>query len=74
MSRKKIPAVAYLRTSSLANASKKGLAGDKDSDKRQRAAIESYAKPAAAHVSELTIWEDRPLRTPTLSAPLTLLH
>ena len=35
------PAVAYLRTSSAANAG-----ADKDSDKRQRAAIEAYAKRA----------------------------
>ena len=35
------PAVAYLRTSSAAN-----VGGDKDSDKRQRAAIEAYAKRA----------------------------
>jgi DNA invertase Pin-like site-specific DNA recombinase len=33
------PAVAYLRTSSAAN-----VGADKDSDKRQRAAIEAYAK------------------------------
>ena len=43
MTRKKITAVAYLRTSSPTNASK-GLASDKDSDKRQRAAIEGFAK------------------------------
>jgi DNA invertase Pin-like site-specific DNA recombinase len=42
MSRSKIPAVAYLRTSSPTNASK-GLGGDKDSDKRQRAAIAGFA-------------------------------
>src|SRR6187549_1489547 len=35
------PAVAYLRTSSAAN-----VGADKDSDKRQRAAIETYAKRA----------------------------
>jgi len=35
------PAVAYLRTSSAAN-----VGADKDSDKRQRAAIEAYAKRA----------------------------
>ena len=34
-------AVAYLRTSSRTN-----LVADKDSDKRQRAAIEVYAKAA----------------------------
>ena len=42
MSRKKIPAVAYLRTSSPTNASN-GLTTDKDSDKRQRAAIAGFA-------------------------------
>lgn len=40
MSRKKIPAVAYLRTSSSTNAS---IGNDKDSDKRQRAAIAGFA-------------------------------
>ena len=39
MSRKQIPAVAYLRTSSATNAGP-----DKDSDKRQRAAIAAFAK------------------------------
>ena len=39
MSRKRIPAVAYLRTSSATNAGP-----DKDSDKRQRAAIAAFAK------------------------------
>jgi DNA invertase Pin-like site-specific DNA recombinase len=43
MSRKKIQAVAYLRTSSATNANK-GLVTDKDSDKRQRAAITGFAK------------------------------
>src|SRR6476659_4465970 len=38
---KKIEAVAYIRTSSAAN-----VGADKDSDKRQRAAIEGYAKRA----------------------------
>ena len=37
------PAVAYLRTSSAAN-----VGADKDSDKRQRAAIEAYAKRAGS--------------------------
>ena len=41
MSRKKIEAVAYLRTSSATNAS---IGIDKDSDKRQRVAITSFAK------------------------------
>jgi DNA invertase Pin-like site-specific DNA recombinase len=39
MSRKRIPAIAYLRTSSATNAGP-----DKDSDKRQRAAIAAFAK------------------------------
>ena len=37
----KIPAIAYLRTSSAAN-----VGTDKDSEKRQRAAIEAFAKRA----------------------------
>jgi DNA invertase Pin-like site-specific DNA recombinase len=41
MSRNKIEAVAYLRTSSAAN-----VGADKDSDKRQRAAIAAFAKAA----------------------------
>jgi DNA invertase Pin-like site-specific DNA recombinase len=42
MSRKNLtPAIAYLRTSSAAN-----VGADKDSDKRQRAAIEAFAKHA----------------------------
>jgi DNA invertase Pin-like site-specific DNA recombinase len=41
MSRELTPAVAYLRTSSAAN-----VGADKDSDKRQRAAIEAFAKRA----------------------------
>jgi len=36
-----VEAVAYIRTSSAAN-----VGSDKDSDKRQRAAIEGYAKRA----------------------------
>lgn len=36
---KRIEAVAYLRTSSAAN-----VGADKDSDRRQRAAIESFAR------------------------------
>jgi DNA invertase Pin-like site-specific DNA recombinase len=39
--KEKTPAIAYLRTSSAAN-----VGTDKDSDKRQRAAIEAFAKPA----------------------------
>ena len=38
--------MAYLRTSSAAN-----VGADKDSDKRQRAAIEAFAKQAA-----FTLW------------------
>ena len=41
MAKQLTPAVAYLRTSSAAN-----VGADKDSDKRQRAAIEAYAKRA----------------------------
>jgi DNA invertase Pin-like site-specific DNA recombinase len=39
MARNKIPAIAYFRTSSKAN-----VGTDKDSDKRQRAAVEGFAK------------------------------
>jgi DNA invertase Pin-like site-specific DNA recombinase len=39
MSNKRTPAIAYLRTSSAAN-----VGPDKDSDKRQRAAIQGFAK------------------------------
>ena len=42
MARKKIPAVAYLRTSSQTNANK-GLSSDKDSDRRQREAVMGFA-------------------------------
>ena len=41
MAKARTPAVAYLRTSSAAN-----VGADKDSDKRQRAAIEAVAKRA----------------------------
>src|ERR1051326_2704662 len=41
MAKRVEPAVAYLRTSSAAN-----VGADKDSDKRQRAAIEAFAKRA----------------------------
>jgi DNA invertase Pin-like site-specific DNA recombinase len=41
MAKKMIPAVSYLRTSSASN-----VGTDKDSDKRQRAAIEAFAKAA----------------------------
>jgi DNA invertase Pin-like site-specific DNA recombinase len=40
-------AVAYLRTSSRTN-----VGADKDSDKRQRAAIEAYAKAAGYELVE----------------------
>ena len=40
-------AVAYLRTSSKAN-----VGADKDSDKRQRAAIEAYARAAGYEIIE----------------------
>ena len=40
-------AVAYLRTSSRAN-----VGADKDSDKRQRAAIEAYARAAGYEIIE----------------------
>ena len=39
MAKPRTPAVAYLRTSSAAN-----VGADKDSDKRQRAAIQGFAK------------------------------
>jgi DNA invertase Pin-like site-specific DNA recombinase len=41
MAKRVEPAVAYLRTSSAAN-----VGADKDSDKRQLAAIEAFAKQA----------------------------
>lgn len=48
--RKPVQAVAYIRTSSAAN-----VGPDKDSDKRQRAAIQSYAKRAGFElVAEFT--------------------
>jgi len=46
MARKNItPAIAYLRTSSSAN-----VGEDKDSDKRQRAAIDAFAKRAGYEI------------------------
>jgi DNA invertase Pin-like site-specific DNA recombinase len=42
---KKVPAVAYLRTSSATN-----VGGDKDSDKRQREAIQAFAKRAGFEI------------------------
>jgi len=47
MARKRIPAVAYLRTSSATNAS---IGNDKDSDKRQRAAVTAFAKSAGYEI------------------------
>jgi butyrate kinase len=43
------PAVAYLRTSSAAN-----VGADKDSDKRQRAAIEAFAKQVSPSWGSIT--------------------
>ena len=43
--RKTAPALAYLRTSSAAN-----IGADKDSEKRQRAAIEAFAKQAGFEI------------------------
>src|SRR5438876_3514180 len=45
MARKLIPAVAYLRTSSAAN-----VGQDKDSDKRQRAAIFGFARASGFEI------------------------
>jgi DNA invertase Pin-like site-specific DNA recombinase len=45
--RNTVKAVAYLRTSSAAN-----VGADKDSEKRQRSAIESYAKRAGIEIVE----------------------
>jgi DNA invertase Pin-like site-specific DNA recombinase len=47
MARKKIQAVAYLRTSSATN-----VGPEKDSEKRQRAAIAAYAKAAGVEIVE----------------------
>src|SRR5512144_2789907 len=47
MARELQPAVAYLRTSSAAN-----VGADKDSDKRQRAAIDAFAKHARFTIVE----------------------
>jgi DNA invertase Pin-like site-specific DNA recombinase len=46
ISQKKTPAIAYLRTSSAAN-----VGADKDSDKRQREAIEAFAKRAGYEIA-----------------------
>ena len=46
-SKAKVPAIAYLRTSSAAN-----VGGDKDSDKRQRRAIEAFAKRGRYEIAE----------------------
>jgi DNA invertase Pin-like site-specific DNA recombinase len=45
--RKRIPAVAYMRTSSITN-----VGQDKDSEKRQRVAISAYAKSARYEIAE----------------------
>jgi len=45
--KKTAPALAYLRTSSAAN-----IGADKDSEKRQRAAIETFAKHAGFEIIE----------------------
>lgn len=45
MAKKLTPAVAYLRTSSAGN-----VGQDKDSDKRQRAAIDAYAKASGVEI------------------------
>jgi DNA invertase Pin-like site-specific DNA recombinase len=47
MASKYVKAIAYLRTSSAAN-----VGADKDSDKRQRAAIEAFAQRAALEITE----------------------
>jgi len=70
MSQKTIPAVAYLRTSSASN-----VGADKDSDKRQRAAIQGFAKAAGYEiVAELRQardkWQEQAERaTLVLAAP-----
>src|SRR5918995_4081506 len=45
--RKTLEAVAYLRTSSAAN-----VGADKDSEKRQRAAVQAYAKRAGIEITD----------------------
>jgi DNA invertase Pin-like site-specific DNA recombinase len=55
MSRKKLAAVAYLRTSSATN-----VGADKDSDKRQLAAIKAYAK--TANVEIVDVYNDDAVR------------
>ena len=45
--KEKTKALAYLRTSSMAN-----VGTDKDSDRRQRAAIASFARLAGFHIEE----------------------
>jgi len=47
MARKRLQAVSYLRTSSASN-----VGADKDSDKRQRAAIAAHAKAAGIEIVE----------------------
>ena len=55
--RKRVEAIGYMRTSSAANVGR-----DKDSEKRQRAAIEGYAKAAGYVVVECSM--TRPSRAP----------
>lgn len=50
MARKQIEAIAYLRTSSAAN-----VGCDKDSEKRQRVAIEAFAKANGYRLVELVL-------------------
>ena len=50
---KRTEAVAYIRTSSAAN-----VGADKDSDKRQRAAIEGYAKRAGFDLVGELLWRN----------------
>ena len=45
--KEKTKALAYLRTSSMAN-----VGSDKDSDRRQRAAIASFARSAGLHIEQ----------------------
>jgi hypothetical protein len=54
LARKAITAVAYMRTSSASN-----VGADKDSDKRQRAAIEAYAVEKTTLVLKLKAARDR---------------
>jgi len=44
--KEKLKALAYYRTSSASNVSRKNGNGDKDSERRQRLAVQAYAKRA----------------------------